>query len=550
MVLEDVSVNAEQSQTASMMAKPPGEQTGSPASKAGDTQPGDSPASKSGDTHPGDNPNFGMDKRTQRKADAKDFVAAIAKKRAELKEQPPNIKGGKAKNNVRVCVRKRPLFAYEAAKGEFDVITCVPNERAAVVVHQCNQKMVPRKGMVKRLDNLAYPCDHVFGDATDNEDVYQACGKPLLELAANGGIGTCFMFGQTGSGKTHTMSAIQHAVARDIFEVAGDKAVKLVYFELLGKSCFDLGADGHQEVRLMAGKDGAMHANGVTKLEVTDTEQLLSAVADALGRRETGSTEINATSSRSHAVCILYIGDKGKLTLVDLAGSERKEDSMYHDAERRKEGAEINASLHALKECIRFRAMKANSDGTKHVHIPYRGSNLTKVLKDSLANPKAHTTVIATAGPCATDTEHTMSTLKTVCALTCTEKGISETSDDVLTWAPPQVEGSPPAKWDNKMLAKWIGELAGGKYAAALEKFPKSMTGALFLRSSVPRLTHQLFDGDKVLAQELHTAFKSEVKSFREAEAARRKQVADDMKGRREVKSSYARSAAPTNPGS
>eukprot|EP00965_Chrysotila_dentata_P252906 6210942-Pleurochrysis_carterae.AAC.1 len=31
------------------------------------------------------------------------------------------------------------------------------------------------------------------------------------------------------------------------------------------------------------------------------------------------------------------------------AGSERKEDSALHNAERRKEGAEINQSLHALK---------------------------------------------------------------------------------------------------------------------------------------------------------------------------------------------------------
>ena len=41
------------------------------------------------------------------------------------------------------------------------------------------------------------------------------------------------------------------------------------------------------------------------------------------------------------------------LTLVDCAGTERKEDSAAHTAERRKEGAEINSSLHALKECLR-----------------------------------------------------------------------------------------------------------------------------------------------------------------------------------------------------
>ena len=64
----------------------------------------------------------------------------------------------------------------------------------------------------------------------------------------------------------------------------------------------------------------------------------MQAMKAALGRRETASTGANASSSRSHAVCRIRIGDgkqRGMLTLVDLAGSERKHDSMYHDADRR-----------------------------------------------------------------------------------------------------------------------------------------------------------------------------------------------------------------------
>jgi kinesin family protein 2/24 len=48
----------------------------------------------------------------------------------------------------------------------------------------------------------------------------------------------------------------------------------------------------------------------------------------------------------------------GRLTLVDCAGSERKEDNMHHSAEQRKETAEINASLYALKECVRMRRLQ------------------------------------------------------------------------------------------------------------------------------------------------------------------------------------------------
>ena len=74
--------------------------------------------------------------------------------------------------------------------------------------------------------------------------------------------------------------------------------------------------------------------------------------------RTTHSTAANDTSSRSHAVCQIKVKDGngkniGKLLLVDLAGSERAADTQSNNRQRRMEGAEINKSLLALKECIR-----------------------------------------------------------------------------------------------------------------------------------------------------------------------------------------------------
>ena len=94
----------------------------------------------------------------------------------------------------------------------------------------------------------------------------------------------------------------------------------------------------------------------------------------------------------------------GKLVLVDCAGSERKEDSAYHAAERRKEGAEINASIYALKEC-----MRAMTSGASHV--PFRNNLLTRALKDNFTTPGAQIAVIATVSPTATDTEHSIGLL-------------------------------------------------------------------------------------------------------------------------------------------
>ena len=101
-------------------------------------------------------------------------------------------------------------------------------------------------------------------------------------------------------------------------------------------------------------------------------------------QRTTHATAANDTSSRSHAICQIKVKDangkgQGKLLLVDLAGSERAADCQSNNRTRRMEGAEINKSLLALKECIR--ALDARSS-----HVPFRASKLTMVLRDSFLN--------------------------------------------------------------------------------------------------------------------------------------------------------------------
>jgi kinesin family protein 2/24 len=92
------------------------------------------------------------------------------------------------------------------------------------------------------------------------------------------------------------------------------------------------------------------------------------------------------------------------MSFIDLAGSERGADTNENDKQTRLDGAEINKSLLALKECIRALDLDKK-------HTPFRGSKLTQVLKDSFTG-NSKTTMIANISPASTCCEHTLNTLR------------------------------------------------------------------------------------------------------------------------------------------
>jgi len=136
--------------------------------------------------------------------------------------------------------------------------------------------------------------------------------------------------------------------------------------------------------------------------------------------RTTHATKANDTSSRSHSICqikVLEEGQKvpGRLLLVDLAGSERATDCQNNNSDRRQEGAEINKSLLALKECIRsIDSQKGQAaQGGGGGHIPFRGSKLTMVLRDSfIASDKAKIIMLTCVVPGSNSSDHTLNTLR------------------------------------------------------------------------------------------------------------------------------------------
>ncbi|XP_008458449.1 kinesin-like protein KIN-13A isoform X2 [Cucumis melo] len=173
--------------------------------------------------------------------------------------------------------------------------------------------------------------------------------------------------------------------------------------------------DGRQQVCIV----------GLQEFEVSDVQIVKEYIEKGNAARSTGSTGANEESSRSHAILQLAVkkhpevkesrrnndGNElksgklvGKISFIDLAGSERGADTTDNDRQTRIEGAEINKSLLALKECIRA----LDND---QIHIPFRGSKLTEVLRDSFVG-NSRTVMISCISPNAGSCEHTLNTLR------------------------------------------------------------------------------------------------------------------------------------------
>ncbi len=163
------------------------------------------------------NPIRNMDKRTARREYGEAFSSAIAQYRAQSKSLNSNrvglVDNPWTDGNIRVYVRKRPIFKHETEAFEFDVATCVTEK--SVVIHDCRMAADMKRQIVSHNE---FEFDTVFDEKTNNDKVYNFSAKSLVDITLNGGYSTALVYGQTGSGKTFTMTSIYEKAAGDIFK--------------------------------------------------------------------------------------------------------------------------------------------------------------------------------------------------------------------------------------------------------------------------------------------------------------------------------------------
>ncbi|XP_060752433.1 kinesin-like protein KIF2A isoform X2 [Tachysurus vachellii] len=350
-----------------------------------------------------------------------EIMCMIRDFRASLDYRPLTTADLIEEHRICVCVRARPLNKKEMSLKDLDVIT-IPS-KDVVMVHEPKQKV----DLTRYLENQTFRFDYAFDDTTANEMVYRFTARPLVETIFERGMATCFAYGQTGSGKTHTMGGdfsgknqdcakgIYALAARDVFLMLKkpnykklDLQVFATFFEIYSGKVFDL---LNRKAKLRVLEDGKQQVQvvGLQEREVHCTEDVLKLIEMGNSCRTSGQTSANAHSSRSHAVFQIILRRRGKMhgkfSLIDLAGNERGADTSSADRQTRLEGAEINKSLLALKECIR-------ALGRNKPHTPFRASKLTQVLRDSFIGENSRTCMIATISPGMASCENTLNTLR------------------------------------------------------------------------------------------------------------------------------------------
>ena len=226
-----------------------------------------------------------------------------------------------------------------------------------------------------------------------------------------------------------------------------DISIGVSLFEIYGGKLLDL-LNRRNAVKCLEDHNGKVCFPGLSEHPVHSAEELMDIIEAGSAHRSTGTTSANADSSRSHAVLQLSLRKKGgktkskehgekffrffttqldfwilsyvqhklsmieflasgRLTFIDLAGSERGADTSQASRATRMEGAEINTSLLALKEVIR-----ALATGSSMKRIPFRGSKLTQVLKESFVGKNSRTVMVACVAPNMKNCDHTLNTLR------------------------------------------------------------------------------------------------------------------------------------------
>ncbi|PKS07716.1 hypothetical protein jhhlp_006324 [Lomentospora prolificans] len=353
----------------------------------------------------------------------------------------PGAPGGGG--NIKVVVRCRPFNGRELDRGAKCIVEMKDNQTILTPPpdHDKTAKGAKDSGAkVFAFDKSYWSFSRDAPNYAGQSNLFDDLGKPLLDNAFQGYNNCIFAYGQTGSGKSYSMMGygkevgIIPNICQDMFrridEMQADKTlrctVEVSYLEIYNERVRDLlnpATKGNLKVR--EHPSTGPYVEDLAKLAVSSFQEIENLMDEGNKARTVAATNMNETSSRSHAVFTLMLTQKkfdaetkmemekvAKISLVDLAGSERATSTGATGA-RLKEGAEINRSLSTLGRVIAALADLSTGKKKKGAggQVPYRDSVLTWLLKDSLGG-NSMTAMIAAISPADINYDETLSTLR------------------------------------------------------------------------------------------------------------------------------------------
>ncbi|XP_014914431.1 kinesin-like protein KIF1B isoform X25 [Poecilia latipinna] len=337
--------------------------------------------------------------------------------------------------SVKVAVRVRPFNSRETSK-----------ESKCIIQMQGNTTTILNPKAPKE-PAKTFSFDYSYWSHTTPEDpcfasqnrVYNDIGKEMLEHAFEGYNVCIFAYGQTGAGKSYTMMGKQEEgqegiipmLCEDLFEKINEDcnkeelsySVEVSYMEIYCERVRDLlNPKNKGNLRVREHPLLGPYVEDLSKLAVTSYTDIADLMDAGNKARTVAATNMNETSSRSHAVFTIVFTQKkhdsetdlttekvSKISLVDLAGSERA-DSTGAKGTRLKEGANINKSLTTLGKVISALA-EVSKKKKKTDFIPYRDSVLTWLLRENLGG-NSRTAMVAALSPADINYDETLSTLR------------------------------------------------------------------------------------------------------------------------------------------
>lgn len=307
---------------------------------------------------------------------------------------------------VVVCVRKKPI-----------------DNTKDIILVETNSITVQNNKLSYSLDDMLYchkfQFDKAYGDKFTNVEIFKDSIEKLVDHTLEGGCSTIVAYGQTGTGKTYSLLSPYSGVIFEAIRYILRRGFKgsISFLEIYLGSVQDC-LKNKTKINIFE-KEGSIYASELTCKHFDTFEQAVQLISDGLKNRTTSPTDTNSHSSRSHAVLFIdcyrerpsqiiegvrKLASNSSFILIDLAGSERGTDRKNCSRESAAEGAEINKSLLALKECIR--GIEMNSK-----FLPFRQSKLTQLLKNSFIG-ESKLLFLATISASAKDVEHTLNTLR------------------------------------------------------------------------------------------------------------------------------------------